>query len=205
MAPSWRSSPRAVTRARSLRLMNRLRLANLSYAQLLEFAVQACESSSDLKNKADALIAKVAPLPLWCVDVLLSPDLLPQLFSLFGLSEHAAAGVCTTWSHAYSRQLRRCRYVDPRRVRQLAYVPNKPTGLCMLPGGVAGDRLVRKWQQKHHKVRRCAQRFRPASPGGLPGQQSRRTAFRVADGPGTHQRWTPDVQPRSNHRIVQVC
>ena len=112
------------------------RLANLSYAQLLDFAVDACESSSELKNKADALIAEVAPLPSWCVDVLLSPDLLPQLFSSLGLSEHAAAGVCTTWSRAYSRQLRRCRYVDPRSVRQLADVPRSPNGLCMLSGGV---------------------------------------------------------------------
>ena len=68
--------------------------------------------------------------------VLLSPDLLPQLFSSFGPSEHAAAGVCTTWSRAYSRQLRRRRYVNPRSVRQLADVPKQPSGLCMLPGGV---------------------------------------------------------------------
>ena len=67
-------------------LMSRLRLAKLSYAQLLDIAVDACESSPELKNKADALIAEVAPLPSWCVDVLLSPDLLPQLFSLLGLS-----------------------------------------------------------------------------------------------------------------------
>ena len=116
--------------------MSRLRLANLSYAQLLEIAVDACESSPELKNKADALIAKVAPLPSWCVDVLLSPDLLPQLFSSLRSSEHAAAGVCTTWSHAYSRQLRRCCYINPRIVRQLADVPKQPTGLCMLPGSV---------------------------------------------------------------------
>ena len=116
--------------------MSRLRLANLSYTQLLEIAVDACERSPELKHKADALIAEVAPLPSWCVDVLLSPDLLPQLFSSFGLSEHAAAGVCTTWSRAYSRQLRRCRYVNPRIVRQLADVPDESNGLCMLPGGV---------------------------------------------------------------------
>ena len=116
--------------------MSRLRLANLSYAQLLEIAVDACKSSPELKNKADALIAEVAPLPSWCVDVLLSPDLLPQLFSSLGLGEHAAAGVCTTWSRAYSRQLRRCRYIDPRSVRQLDGVPERPNGLCMLPGGV---------------------------------------------------------------------
>eukprot|EP00964_Phaeocystis_antarctica_P006476 scaffold3500_cov56-Phaeocystis_antarctica.AAC.6 len=116
--------------------MARSRLAELSHAQLLELAVDACESSPELKNKADALIAELAPLPSWCVDILLSPDLLPKLFSSLGLSEHAAAGVCSTWSRAYSRQLRRCRYVDLRRVQELVDVPNSPNGLCMLPGGV---------------------------------------------------------------------
>ncbi len=48
--------------------------------------MDACEGSPELKNKADALIAKVSPLPSWCVDVLLSPDLLPQLFSSLGLN-----------------------------------------------------------------------------------------------------------------------
>eukprot|EP00964_Phaeocystis_antarctica_P090373 scaffold57810_cov66-Phaeocystis_antarctica.AAC.2 len=127
-----RDNPRPVPS----RLMSRLRLANLSYAQLFEFAVDACESSPELKHKADALIAKVAPLPSWCVDVLLSPDLLPQLFNSLGVSEHTATGVCTTWSRAYSRQLRRYRYVDPRRVQLVADVPINPTSLCMLPGGV---------------------------------------------------------------------
>ena len=52
------------------------RLADLSHAQLAEIAVHGCESSPELKNKADALIAQVAPLPAWCVDILMSPDLL---------------------------------------------------------------------------------------------------------------------------------
>ena len=113
-----------------------LRLAKLSHAQLLELAWTACKSSPELKNKADALIAQVAPLPAWCVDILMSPDLLPQLFSSLGLSEHAAAGVCSIWSHAYRRQLRRCCYINPTRERRLANVPLRPNGLCMLPGGV---------------------------------------------------------------------
>ena len=58
------------------------------------------------------------------------------MFSWLGLSEHAAAGVCTTWSHAYSRHLRRSRYVDPWRMRHLNGVPRRPNGLCMLPSGV---------------------------------------------------------------------
>ena len=36
------------------------RLPNLSHEQLVEIAVHGCESSPELKNKADALIAKVA-------------------------------------------------------------------------------------------------------------------------------------------------
>ena len=103
---------------------------------LLEFAMDTCESSRELMNKADALIAQVAPLPTWCVDILMSPDLLPQFFSSLGPSDHAAAGVCAAWSHAYSRQLRRMCYVDPRRVQLLQDVPMQPNGLCMLPGGV---------------------------------------------------------------------
>ena len=143
--------------------MSRLRLANLSYAQLLEIAVDACESSPVLKNKADALIAKVVPLPSWCVDVLLSPDLLPQLFSSFGPSEHAAAGVCTTWSRAYSRQLRRRRYVNPRSVRQLADVPTGPSGLCMLPGGVLAIASC-----DTQEVSRCVVNFVAARNGSDP-------------------------------------
>ena len=109
------------------------RLANLSYEQLLEIAVDGCARSKRTKNKADALIALVVPLPLWCVDVLLSPDVLPQLFSSLGLSEHAAAGVCTTWSYAYSRHLRRSRYVDPRRMRHLNGVPSVRTASACCP------------------------------------------------------------------------
>ena len=130
--------------------MSRPRLGNLSYAQLLDIAVDACKTSPELKNKADALIAEVAPLPSWCVDILLSPDLLPQLFSSFGLFEPASAAVCTTWSHAYSRELRRRHKVNPGIVRRLGCVPAglparrsrsralrlAGNGLCMLPGGV---------------------------------------------------------------------
>ena len=36
------------------------RLADLSHEHLAEIAVHGCESSPELKNKADALIAKVA-------------------------------------------------------------------------------------------------------------------------------------------------
>ena len=67
----------------------RSRLAKLSHAQLLGFAVDACERSTKLKHKAAALIAQVVPLPSWCVDILLSPDLLAELFSSLGPSDTA--------------------------------------------------------------------------------------------------------------------
>ena len=69
---TWSRSEDSMRRSR----MSRSRLAQLSNAQLVELAAEACEGSRELKNKADALIAQVAPLPAWCVDILLSPDLL---------------------------------------------------------------------------------------------------------------------------------
>ena len=41
----------------------------------------------------------------------------------------------------------------------------------------AGDHLGREIWREQCAFRRCAQRYRPASAGGLPGQQSRHTAF----------------------------
>ena len=60
----------------------------------------------------------------------------PAVQLAWALRARAAAGVCTTWLHAYSRQLRRCCYINPTRERWLADVPEHPNGLCMLPGGV---------------------------------------------------------------------
>ena len=80
------------------------------------------------------MVAEVAPLPAWCVDVLLSPDLLPVLFASLGLAECAAASVCSAWAAAYARHLRRCGFICPRIARSLT-LP-RPNGLCMLTGGV---------------------------------------------------------------------
>ena len=119
------------------------RLTKLSHAQLLELAAAGCEASSAVKNMADAMVAEVAPLPSWCLDILLSPDLLPVLFNTLRPSECAAASVCSAWAHAYARHLRRCRYVCPRIVRSLTNLScgacwplDHPNGLTMLPGNV---------------------------------------------------------------------
>ena len=63
-APSWRVPSPTARAVRMSRLrMSRSRLAKLSHAQLVELAAEACERSRKIKNKADALIAEVAPLP----------------------------------------------------------------------------------------------------------------------------------------------
>ena len=57
-----------------------LRLADLSHAQLLEIAAAGCEASTEVRNRADAILAAHKPLAQWAVEgVLLSSDLLPHL------------------------------------------------------------------------------------------------------------------------------
>ena len=54
-----------------------LRLADLSHAQLLEIAAAGCEASTEVRNRADAILAAHKPLAQWAVEgVLLSSDLL---------------------------------------------------------------------------------------------------------------------------------
>ena len=129
-----RTSARCGTALRATRLMSlQPSPAKLSHAQLLQPVVDSCESLPELKNKSDALIAEVAPLPPSCVDVFLSPDLLPRIFSSLVLSDHAVAGVCTTWFRAFSRHVRRC---QPPRVRQLRADANVLLPMYrMLPDG----------------------------------------------------------------------
>jgi hypothetical protein len=151
------------------------------------------------------LIAEVAPLPSWCVDVLLSPDLLPQLFSSLRSSEHAAAGVCTTWSHAYSRQLRRCCYVNPRSVRQLAGVPKHPAGLCMLPGGVLAITSGERFGES--SVHFVAAR-NDTDPQALAACQASSLATRRSCGSWAWRSSTMDswcAQLRCTHHAVQIC
>ena len=62
---TWREEQGALSTSTRLLMSLQSRLAKLSHAQLLNFAVDACKSSPEIKNKADALIAQVAPLPSW--------------------------------------------------------------------------------------------------------------------------------------------
>ena len=166
----------------SARLMSRLRLANLSYTQLLELAVDACKSSPELKHKADALIAKGRAAPI----------VVRGCLAVAG----PAAPALQLARAVRARSRRRMHHLVACLQQAAAEVPLRQPKECATAGWCAhepgwplhaarrrgGDHLVRAGQQRQRELRRCAQRFRPTSAGGLPGQQSRRTAFRVALG-----------------------
>jgi hypothetical protein len=73
------------------------RLARDAISDLWSFGAPAAAL-----QKADALLAKAVPLPLWALNnVLLSPDLLSHLFASFELEDHAMARVCSAWREAW--------------------------------------------------------------------------------------------------------
>jgi hypothetical protein len=78
------------------------RLADLSHAQLLEIAAAGCEASTQVKNRADAILAAHKPLAQWAVEgVLLSSDLVPHLLAPLQLEGGAAAAVCWRWAEGW--------------------------------------------------------------------------------------------------------
>ena len=91
------------------------RLVDLSHAQLLEIAAAGCEASTEVQNRADAILAAHKPLAQWAVEgVLLSSDLVPHLLAPLQLADGAAAAVCSRWAvgwKATSEGRRRLRQV----------------------------------------------------------------------------------------------
>ena len=63
-----------------------VRLATLAPEVLAEYAASLCECFHQ-SSGADALLAQHQPLPGWCVDVLLSPDLLPHIMEPLALAD----------------------------------------------------------------------------------------------------------------------
>ena len=79
-----------------------LRLFDLSHAQLLEIAAAGCEASTEVRNRADAILAAHKPLAQWAVEgVLLSSDLVPHLLAPLQLADCAAAAVCAQWANVW--------------------------------------------------------------------------------------------------------
>ena len=78
------------------------RLADLSHAQLVEIAAAGCEASTEVKDRADAILAAHKPLAQWAVEgVLLSSDLVPHLLAPLQLEDGAAAAVCSRWAEGW--------------------------------------------------------------------------------------------------------
>ena len=113
------------------------RLADLSHAQLVEIAAAGCEASTQVKNRADAILAAHKPLAQWAVEgVLLSSDLVPHLLAPLQLEDGAVAAVCSRWAEGWKATSE-----GRRRLRKVAL--NFPHdllgkisfGMAVVPGG----------------------------------------------------------------------
>jgi len=119
------------------------RLADLSHAQLVGIAAAGCEASTQVKNRADALLAAHKPLAQWAVEgVLLSSDLVPHLLAPLQLEDGAAAAVCSRWAEGWKATSE-----GRRRLTRVAldFPPDllgeKDLEMAVVPGG---DELVVK-------------------------------------------------------------
>ena len=115
------------------------RLADLSHAQLVEIAAAGCEASTQVKNRADALLAAHKPLAQWAVEgVLLSSDLVPHLLAPLQLEDGAAAAVCSRWAEGWtatSEGRRRLRKVALEFPQEL--LGERSLHMAVVPGGDA--------------------------------------------------------------------
>jgi hypothetical protein len=132
------ASPRSLARA-EMAPASRLaaRLFDLSHAQLLEIAAAGCEASTEVKNRADAILAVHKPLAQWAVEgVLLSSDLLPHLLAPLQLQDGAAAAVCSQWANGWKatsegrRRLTRVAFDFPQDL-----LGTYSLGMAVIPGG----------------------------------------------------------------------
>ena len=132
-APSWRKTAGHMAKLSRIAL----RLVELSHAQLLEIAAAGCEASTEVRNRADAIIAAHKPLAQWAVEgVLLSSDLVPHLLAPLQLVDCAAAAVCSQWANGWTATSE-----GRRRLTQVAFdVPRDLLGnislsMAVIPGG----------------------------------------------------------------------
>ena len=117
------------------------RLVDLSHAHLLEIAAAGCQASTEVQNRADAILAAHKPLAQWAVEgVLLSSVLVPHLLAPLQLADGAAAAVCSRWADGWKassegrRRLTRVALDFPRDL-----LGQNSLRLAVMPGG---DKLV---------------------------------------------------------------
>ena len=117
------------------------RLFELSHAQLLEIAAAGCEASTDVTNRADAILAAHKPLAQRAVEgVLLSSDLVPHLLAPLQLEDGAVAAVCSRWADGWKATSE-----GRRRLTPVAFdfpqdlLGTRSLSMAVIPGG---DELV---------------------------------------------------------------
>ena len=97
------------------------RLSVVPHNQLAELTARLCHGSADALGLANAALSE--HVPAWAVeDVLLSPDLLPRIFSTLELEDGVAAAVCSTWCQTWIQT------DEQRRGLRLAELSPAPAG-----------------------------------------------------------------------------
>ena len=117
-----------------------LRLDVLSREQLCALAAAGCAADTKLCARADALIAGANPLPRWCVDVLLSPDVLSHVLGTLELCDGRVASVASAWAAGWAAMLAQRRYVNPKMRHVLLLRANEeeersPCSITRMPDG----------------------------------------------------------------------
>ena len=117
-----------------------LRLDVLSREQLCALAAAGCAADAKLHARAEALVAEANPLPSWCVDVLLSPDVLLHVLGTLELCDGRVASVASAWAAGWAAMLAQRRYVNPKMRQVLILRANEeaersPCSVTRMPDG----------------------------------------------------------------------
>lgn len=130
------------------------RLAHLPYDELLKIAAAGCEASTEVKNRADAILAAHKPLAQWAVEgVLLSSDLVPHLLAPLLMEDGAVAAVCSRWAETWKatsegrRRLTKVAFVFPPNI-----INTSMTSMAVIPGD--NPQLVVKSGNSVHTLHR---------------------------------------------------
>jgi len=115
--------------------MHEQNLKALSREALLELAAAGCAADTAVCRRAEALLTQQHPLPDWCVQVMLSPDLLPQIFAGLSLSDAAAGATCSSWATQWARLLAAWQYLRPKLMRSVT-LPDGLSNFVVMPDGI---------------------------------------------------------------------
>lgn len=117
------------------RFAERLAASEMTRAELIRLAAQACHALPDARRFADACLAVHDPLPAPLRNgVILSPDLLPHLLKTLAMEDCAAASACKAWSAAWSVHAAAL-LLRPVPCPAFEFELHEPSALAALPDG----------------------------------------------------------------------